>query len=76
MAGFILAIHIAALVGTFAAVWIGVKIGKRNCYWLSLALGAVSFASAIFAGGTTWSFTVIFSIGYMFNMIAGSMTTP
>jgi Na+/melibiose symporter-like transporter len=30
MSGFILAIHIAALLGTFAAVWVGVKIGKRN----------------------------------------------
>jgi Na+/melibiose symporter-like transporter len=75
MSGFILSIHIAALLGTFAAVWIGVKIGKRNSYWLSLFLGAVCFALAIFVGGTTWGFTVIFGIGYMFSYIAGSMTT-
>ena len=75
MSGFILTIHIAALLGTLAAVWIGVKIGKRNSYWLSLFLGAVCFALAIFVGGTTWGFTVIFGIGYMFSYIAGSMTT-
>ncbi len=75
LSGFILAIHIAGLLGTFAAVWVGVRIGKRNAYWLSLGSGAVCFALAIFAGGTTWGFTAIFSIGYMFNMIAGSMTT-
>ena len=75
LAGFILAIHIAAFLGTLAAAWIGVKIGKRGAYWLSLVLGAVCFISTIFIGGTTWGFTVIFSIGYMFNYVAGAMTT-
>ena len=72
---FILAISMAALLGTFAAAWIGVKIGKRNSYWLSAVLATLVFASAKLAGETTWGFTIIFSIGYMLNMIAGAMST-
>jgi Na+/melibiose symporter-like transporter len=73
--GFILAINIAALLGTMAAAWIGVKLGKRKAYWLFLILAALSFASALLIGKTTWGFTIIFSIGYMFNMTAGAMST-
>jgi len=72
---FILAISVAALLGTFAAAWIGVKIGKRNCYWISLILAAAVFVSALFAGKATWAFTIIFCIANMLVMIAGSMST-
>ena len=73
--GFILAINIAALLGTMAAAWIGVKLGKRKAYWLFLILAALSFPLALLMGTTAWSFTIIFSIGYMFNMTAGAMST-
>jgi Na+/melibiose symporter-like transporter len=72
---FILAINVASLLGTFAATWIGVKIGKRNSYWLFLFLATLSFTSAMLMGATTWGFSIIFSIGYMFNMTAGAMST-
>ena len=72
---FILAISVAALLGTFAAAWVGVKIGKRNSYWITLVLATLGFASAKLAGETTWGFTIIFSIGYMLIMVAGSMST-
>ena len=72
---FILAISVAALFGTFAAAWIGVKIGKRNCYWISLALATFVFVSAAMVGKATWGFTIIFCVAYMLTMIAGSMST-
>jgi len=75
MSMFILSISVAALLGTFAAAWIGVKIGKRNSYWLFLLLATLSFVSAKLMGGTIWSFTILFSIGYMCNMAAGAMST-
>jgi Na+/melibiose symporter-like transporter len=72
---FILAISISRLLGTFAATWIGVKIGKRHSYWIFLALAAIAFASGKFFGGTTWSFTIIFCLGSLLGMVASSMST-
>ena len=72
---FILAISISRLLGTFAAAWIGVKIGKRRSYWIFLVLTAIVFASGKFLGGTTWSFTIIFSVGSLLGMVATSMST-
>jgi Na+/melibiose symporter-like transporter len=72
---FILAISIARLIGTFFAAWIGVKTGKRNAYWLFLALAAAGFASAKFFGGTAWSFTAIMCVASLFSAISGSMST-
>jgi GPH family glycoside/pentoside/hexuronide:cation symporter len=72
---FILAISIARLIGTFAATWIGVKIGKRNSYWIFLVLAAIGFVSAKLLGRTAWSFTLIFCTGSMLGMIASSMST-
>jgi glucuronide carrier protein len=72
---FILAISLAALFGTFAAAWIGVKIGKRNCYWITMALATFVFISAAMVGKATWGFTIIFCVAYMLIMIAGSMST-
>ncbi len=72
---FILAISVALLIGTFAAPWIGVRIGKRNAYWITLILSAFAFLSAAFIEANAWSFTVIFCIASMLGMIAGSMST-
>jgi len=72
---FILAISISRLLGTFAATWIGVKIGKRHSYWIFLVLTAIVFASAKFFGETTWSFTIIFCLGSLLGMVASSMST-
>ena len=72
---FILAISISRLVGTFAATWIGVRIGKRHSYWVFLVLSAILFASGKFFGKTTWSFTIIFSLGSLLGMVASSMST-
>lgn len=72
---FILAIGIARLIGTFAASWIGVKIGKRNTYWISLLLTAIVFISAKFFGETAWGFTVIYCIGSSIGMVASAMAT-
>ena len=72
---FIMAFSVASLLGAFLAARIGVKIGKRNSFWISLALAAIGFASAKLVGETTWSFTGIFCISSVFAAIAGSMST-
>jgi len=75
MSIFILAISIARLSGTVVSSWIGVKIGKRHAYWISLVLTAIGFGSAIFWSDHVWSFTIIFCVASMLGMIAGSMVT-
>jgi sugar (glycoside-pentoside-hexuronide) transporter len=72
---FILAISVARLIGTFAATWIGVRFGKRDCYWTFLALAAIGFASAWFLGDAPLGFTLIFCVSTAFASIAGSMNT-
>jgi GPH family glycoside/pentoside/hexuronide:cation symporter len=72
---FILAISISRLLGTFAATWIGIRIGKRHSYWVFLVLSAIVFASGKFFGGTAWSFTIIFSVGSLLGMVASAMST-
>ena len=72
---FILAISIARLSGTMVASWIGVRIGKRHAYWISLVLTAAGFGFSIFGSDEVWSFTVIFCVASMLGMIAGSMST-
>lgn len=72
---FILGISIARLIGTFAATWIGVKLGKRNSYWMFIALAAVGFASAWFLNDDPLSFTLIFCLSTAFASVAGSMNT-
>lgn len=72
---FILAISIARLLGTFAATWVGVKIGKRTSYWVFLVLAAMAFISGKFFGQNAWNFTVIFCIGSLIGMIASSLST-
>jgi Na+/melibiose symporter-like transporter len=72
---FILATSLSGLIGTFAASWLGVKLGKRNAYWSCLVLAGISFASARYWNGSSWRFTLIFCIACMFGMVAGSMNT-
>ncbi|HJX34308.1 MAG TPA: MFS transporter [Desulfatiglandales bacterium] len=72
---FIIASSVATLLGTFAAPWIGIRIGKRKAYWISLVLAAFVFLSMAFIEAGTWSFTVIFCIAAMLGMISGSMQT-
>jgi Na+/melibiose symporter-like transporter len=61
--------------GALAAPWIGVKLGKRHTYWISLILGAFAFLLTTLIEANTWTFTVIFCIGTMLCWIAGSMST-
>jgi Na+/melibiose symporter-like transporter len=72
---FILAISFARLIGTLAAPWIGVKLGKRNSYWTFFALAAIGFASAGFLDTAPWGFTLIFCASIMLVSIATSMNT-
>jgi Na+/melibiose symporter-like transporter len=72
---FILGISVARLIGTFAATWIGVKLGKRNSYWIFIALAAVGFASAWFVNDDPLSFMLIFCLSTVFASVAGSMNT-
>lgn len=72
---FILATSISGLIGTFAASWLGVKLGKRHAYWICLVLAGIAFASARYWPGSSWRFTLIFCIASMFGMVAGSMNT-
>jgi len=72
---FIMAISVARLSGTFAATWVGVKLGKRNSYWLFVSLAAAGIASAWFARNNPWGFTLIFCFSTALASIAGSMNT-
>ncbi len=72
---FILATSIARLLGTFAAAWIGVRLGKRNSYCIFLVLAAIGFASARFATGSVWGFTFIFCAASMLASVAAAMNT-
>lgn len=72
---FLLAISIARLIGSFAATWIGVKLGKRNSYCIFLALAAIGYASARFVTGSPWGFTFFFCISSMFASVAASVNT-
>jgi Na+/melibiose symporter-like transporter len=72
---FIMAISIARLTGTFAATWIGVRIGKRKSYWIFLGLAAVGFASAKFLQETPWGFTLVFCVSILLASVSSSMNT-
>ena len=72
---FILAISIALLVGTLIAPWFGLKVGKRNAYWISLALATCVYVSSIFLAKDAWSFTLVFCVAAAFQYISISMNT-
>jgi Na+/melibiose symporter-like transporter len=72
---FLLSISIARLIGTFAAAWIGVKIGKRHSYWLFFVLAAIGFACTRFLNHFIWGFTLMFSLSVLFVSVSTSMNT-
>ena len=72
---FILITSIGRFTGTLAASWIGVRIGKRRCYWMFLACAAFLFFLARFACETSWGFTIMCALALMVYSIAGSMIT-
>ena len=72
---FMLANGIGTLLGALAATWVGVKIGKRHAYGLSVLISAFVFLSAAFIEPGTWSFTIIFCVGAMIACAAQAMTT-
>ena len=72
---FILAISIARLIGNFAATWIGIRMGKRQSYWVFLLLASAGFASGWFFMDSPWGFTLLFCIATIFVSVAGSMHT-
>ena len=75
MSVFLLATSIALLIGAFASTWIGIRIGKRNSYWIFNILAGVAIASAKLFDQTAWGFTLVFCVGIFFANIAGSMST-
>ena len=72
---YLLCTSVAALIGALAASWIGARIGKRNCYWICLALSALFCAAARILGGSAWIFTAVLSIAFFFINLAGAMST-
>jgi len=72
---FLFCTSVTGLLGALAASWIGARIGKRNCYWIFLALCALFCAAARILGGSAWSFTTVLSIAFLFANIAGAMST-
>jgi len=72
---YILATSIARLIGSLAASWIGLKLGKRKVYCIFVTTAAVGYASGLFLKETPWGFTFVFCIASMFGIIAASMNT-
>jgi glycoside/pentoside/hexuronide:cation symporter, GPH family len=72
---FLLSISIARLIGTFAAPWIGVRLGKRTSYWTFFTLAAIAFSSARVMGPSNWGFTLVFCISVLFVSIATSLNS-
>ncbi len=72
---FLLSISISRLAGTFAATWIGLKMGKRHSYWLFFVLAAVGFALTRFLNHYLWGFTLTFSLSVLCVSVSTSMNT-
>ena len=72
---FIMATSIAAMLGSFAATWIGVRLGKRNAYWIPLALCAVILLSAALFEPNAWTLAIIFGLAGIGAAISGAMIT-
>jgi glycoside/pentoside/hexuronide:cation symporter, GPH family len=75
LAVFMMATSISRLAGTFAAPWIGVRLGKRNTYWIFLAVAAVAFASGRLFSEMIWAYTFVFCIASMLAAVTSSMNT-
>ena len=63
------------MAGTFAAPWIGIRLGKRKSYCVFLALGAVGFAAAWLFEASPWEFTLICCVSVMLASVAASMSS-
>lgn len=72
---YILATSIARLMGSLAASWIGLRLGKRKVYCIFVTLAAAGYASGLFLRETPWGFTIVFCISSMLAVIAASMNT-
>ena len=72
---FLLATSIGRILGSFGATWIGVRLGKRNTYWIFLSLAAAGYASGRLFTDTPWGFTLVFGASIMMASIAASMST-
>jgi len=72
---FIVVSGVATLIGTIAATWVGVRIGKRKAYWISLVLSAVIFLSASLFEPDAWRLTIIFGFAIMIGSISLAMST-
>jgi glucuronide carrier protein len=75
LATFLMITAICGLLGSIAAPWIGLRLGKRNTYWLALSMAAISCASARYLGTTAWSFSILFGFGTSFIAISSSLCT-
>ena len=75
MTTFLLATAVAGLLGALSSTWIGLRFGKRRTYWMTLIIASIVYASAHFWGDTGWRFTILFSIGGAFMIIASCMST-
>lgn len=72
---FILVTSVGRFAGTLVASWIGVRIGKRKCYWMFLLLAGLLYSLARLTGGTSWGFTLVCSLAMLVYSIAVSMLT-
>jgi Na+/melibiose symporter-like transporter len=72
---FLFCISIAGLLGASIASWVVNRLGKRNCYWISLALSGLFCAAASVPGRSAWSFSVILGISSLLGNVAGAMST-
>ncbi|MBN1568017.1 MAG: MFS transporter [Acidobacteria bacterium] len=72
---FLFCTSVGGLLGASAASWIGTRIGKRKCYWIFLALSALSCAAARIFGGSSWGFTIVLSISFLFANVPGALST-
>ena len=75
MSVFLPVIGAAGFIGTIAATWVGIRVGKRNAYWIPLILSAVIFLSAYLFEPNAWTLTVVFGFAVMVGSISVAMTT-
>ena len=66
---------VGGLIGALAASWIGTRIGKRNCYWIFVALSVLCCAAARLSGYNAWGFTALQSLSMLLGNIGGAMST-
>ena len=75
MSVFLPLIGATGFIGTIAATWVGIRIGKRNAYWIPLILSAVIFLSAYLFEPNAWTLTIVFGFAVMVGSISVAMTT-